>query len=329
MYNNIRYYTCLVCRTEKEKILLNAKGIKAEDNLGNRIYRNTCSDCANTIKLAKPSKVFSARDPLHTCRQVECTECNKSVNKINVGYYGKNEAFIYTDELGRRWSGKRCPDCAQTYNKQYQAQLPKKQKEIKNCENCNKEFLASSMSQKFCSKECSRSANNKKHYNKTKIKLSKSCVTCSTEFATNKPNAKYCNKKCKPKPKVCYKPKFKIKKEYVKTCLKCNKEFKANRKNKEYCKPGHFPSNIAWRKKRKKEQRHYDRFKNPLSRIFKKDIIKIYKNKPDGTEVDHIIPRNHPDVCGLHVPWNLQYLKSEENRIKSNNWELEIILYPK
>ena len=35
-------------------------------------------------------------------------------------------------------------------------------------------------------------------------------------------------------------------------------------------------------------------------------------------EVDHIIPSNHPMVCGLHVENNLQILTKSENRKKCN-----------
>lgn len=50
-----------------------------------------------------------------------------------------------------------------------------------------------------------------------------------------------------------------------------------------------------------------------------KELNCIYEiAKERSLVVDHIIPLQHPDVCGLHVPANLRCISQEWNNWKSN-----------
>lgn len=79
---------------------------------------------------------------------------------------------------------------------------------------------------------------------------------------------------------------------------------------------------LAWARE------HYDRAKaarkrwsrkHSLSDYFRSELQEIYIKCPSGMEVDHIEPLNGGEkFCGLHVPWNLQYLTPSDNRSKKN-----------
>lgn len=99
-------------------------------------------------------------------------------------------------------------------------------------------------------------------------------------------------------------------KQYYKDNLESKKEYAKNyaKINKGYC--------------RAKESLREQRTKQATPKWIKsKDLELIYTNCPKDCEVDHIIPISHKEVCGLNVPWNLQYLTPKQNKTKRNYFD--------
>jgi hypothetical protein len=89
------------------------------------------------------------------------------------------------------------------------------------------------------------------------------------------------------------------------------------------------PKAITARRAKKARLRAAKRNQVPkwLTEQDKQDIKAVYamaleRTKETGVvwEVDHIVPLNGSNVCGLHVPHNLQIITREENRTKTNAW---------
>lgn len=74
-----------------------------------------------------------------------------------------------------------------------------------------------------------------------------------------------------------------------------------------------------------RRRKHRDATPPWITREQKSEIRKLYEmaitmTKTTGEQyvVDHIVPLRSPEVCGLHVPWNLRVITQEENLKKSN-----------
>ena len=140
----------------------------------------------------------------------------------------------------------------------------------------------------------------------------------------------------------------------VKTCSNCKEELPLsqfhmrNKKRKDgstyqtpysHCKTcrrinnryyEHTPTGKALKKRNRavRDSRNKQATPKWLTPEQRKQIVDIYEHMRDcravtgeDYHVDHIVPLRGVNICGLHVPWNLQVLPAYVNMAKSNTFE--------
>lgn len=298
---------CKLCKVEKQ---FNYIGITPS---GNNIHRDetggqwigyVCYSCFK-IKYKKP------------LLEITCKFCDKKFNQTHA-------------------SQKHCSDkCREdSYRHKYNKSENRKQVELryrikkcvpKPCKNCGELFKTAVAKRiNYCSKKCSDikqkencSRNAKEFYKKTyqskELQFKKfQCITCGIEYEkkTKRPS-KYCSKSCQPKKsyRKSVGPRQKI-------CI-CGKEFTYTHGRQKTCTEWCDPK-VRRKRGINKRLREKELKQATPKWVDKKELKKIWIDRPEGFDVDHIIPINHKDVCGLNVPWNLSYLEEYTNRNVKN-----------
>lgn len=180
---------------------------------------------------------------------------------------------------------------------------------MKNCEICHTPFRPDRKTAKYCNPKCNQQAKINRA-RKEVVFYAGNCVVCATSFITVRKVVECCSRKCSQANWIANN-----KEQHKK---KCHDNYLAHREQKlanarKWTKAN--PSFVLEKRARRRAVALQATLKG-----YSKELKAVYKNRPEGYHVDHIIPLNHPDVCGLHVPWNLQYLTAKDNIKKSNRF---------
>ena len=257
------------------------------------IYYRKCKQCLSMFVSKSPNTQYcgdKCKNKASYWRNIDYYEDLRKKNRVEIS---KKCSVCNTSYTANREDSVVCSDgCREVYNREYQLRG-------RNCRTCGKFYKGGKSI--YCSKDCKP---------KKKI-VEKFCKFCDKKLQDLRKS--YCDNKCK---KATKRAKKLPKKVYERVCPTCESTFKTTTKQKKYCKPGHLPCGKESRRLRKRTKRNA---KLPIESWG--DIAKFIENRPEGMELDHIVPLCHPDVCGLHNTWNFQWLEREDNSKKSNQFD--------
>lgn len=191
-------------------------------------------------------------------------------------------------------------------------------KEVSQCKQCDAQLKKADA--KFCSLSCDRKWNRKHGYLQDGLTAERRGL-CSVKDCKR---AKQSNGMCGPHRTALVKygdPLFSKRVIEAVNCSGCNKPLQKEVGSKPLCSAcyhnAYYHENHEVERPRRNARRSRVKQATPPW-VNMAEIRAIYAQCPDGHEVDHVIPIKSKTVCGLHVPWNLQYLPVRDNRRKSN-----------
>ena len=184
---------------------------------------------------------------------------------------------------------------------------------IKQCTICRTEFkdTTSNLNKIYCNYKCKLVRNNKAKRT-LPDSITKSCAICNVDFVdtTSRKHQKYCSSKCRNKFKMNNKSRKLFMKKYIASGRRKEVRIKYDKSDKgRKCSNHHVAL------------RHARKLRAIPKWVCKKELEEIkfiYKNRKKGYHVDHIIPLQGINVCGLHTKNNLRIVKAKYNLSKGN-----------
>jgi len=294
------FHKCIKCSCYERRVYSKPEGLKKYGWFSMEGYKRTEKTCTKCTKLASDKK----KTPRFT--KVDVLECK-----------GCSVVFVTRSAILRKFCNS---ECGKKFFNRSRTLI-----HTLTCKNCKENFTSNMPHVKCCSEKC---------YYRLKNPL-RECSTCKGSYEGSA-LSKYCSDPCRPNYKAptkfntCIECKVSILKPKRKcedcaatsksirefNCESCGISCTSYMSTAKYCSRKCNPSRKVYKKARKRGI-----IKAKLDSETWNDISDFVENRPDGMELDHIIPLNHPDVCGLHNTWNFQWLDPVDNNRKSNQFD--------